>query len=64
MIEAKEKVYHIRFSNSEAEELEELTKLYGYRFTSDLVRSAIKYIARKRPALGETMKPQKREVTP
>jgi hypothetical protein len=61
MSEAREKVYHIRLSPSDAAELDELTKLYGYRFAADLVRNAIKYVARKRPALGEVVKPPRRK---
>jgi len=62
MEEAKEKVFHIRLDPNDARRLEALTKLYGYRFASEFIRQSIRYIDKRKPALGEKAKPTKKQI--
>lgn len=63
MSEARERVFHIRLNEEDTEILENLTELYGYRYASDLIRVMIRYIRRKTPTMGETVKPVRKEST-
>lgn len=58
MAEIREKVYHIRLSDSEAARLEALTKDYDFRFAADLIRQAVSHVDRTRPTLGVQFTPK------
>jgi len=58
MAEVREKVYHIRLSESEAATLEALTKDYDFRFAADLIRQTISHVDRTRPTLGIQFTPK------